>query len=179
MYTRLGEIGVALPNRAGTVLSISHSANLCDILGLKGVTITEANYPEVSVLDLPYPDGIFDFVLSDQVFEHIGGSPQRAIEECLRVLKPGGVMVHTTCFVMGYHGPGDYWRYTPEGLALLCQNASRVIEASGWGHPFVSLFTFLGFVWEPAPTARWHPMNWAATVRRPSYDYVVWVVAQK
>jgi SAM-dependent methyltransferase len=179
MYTRLREIGTTLPNRSGSVLSISHSTNLISLMGLKATSVTEANYPDVNILNLPYPDESFDFVLSDQVYEHIEGNPQQATDECLRVLKPGGIMVHTTCFNMGYHGPGDYWRYTPEGLAYLCRNASRVIEASGWGHPFVFLFTFFGFVWEPAPAAKWHPMNWAATVRRASYDYVVWVVAQK
>lgn len=178
MYVRLRELGSQLQKKQGDVLSISHSGNLAELMGIERVSFTEGNYPEVSILELPYKDGSFDFVFSDQVFEHIEGDPQQAIDECWRVLRPGGVMVHTTCFTMGYHGPGDFWRYTPEGLAYLCRSG-EVIEASGWGHPFVSWFTMVGFVWEPAPQARWHPVNWAATWRRPSYDYVVWVVARK
>jgi SAM-dependent methyltransferase len=146
---------------------------------LQPTTVTEANYPDVNILNLPYPDESFDFVLSDQVYEHIEGNPQQATDECLRVLRPGGIMVHTTCFTVPYHGPGDYWRYTPEGLAYLCRNASRVIEASGWGNPFVPLVTFLGLTRSPVPTSRWHPMNRLATYRRHSYDFMVWVVAQK
>ena len=179
MYTRLRELITQLDNRSGRVLAISHSANLIDILGIQATEIVEANYPDISIFQLPYDDNSFDFVLADQVLEHLEGNPQDAIDECQRVLKPGGYMLHTTCFVMGYHGPGDFWRYTPEGLALLARKFSNTIEASGWGHPFVSFFTFLGFVWEPIPVSSWHPITWAATARRRSYDYVVWLLAQK
>jgi SAM-dependent methyltransferase len=179
MYNRLRDLFKAVDPKGGSVLAISHSVNLCEVIGLTDITITEANYPECSLFCLPYADNTFDWVLSDQVFEHLEGNPQEAMDEALRVLKPGGYMVHTTCFLIPYHGPGDYWRYTPEGLFHLCRNATRVIESAGWGNPFVSMFTFLGFVWTPIPVTHWHPVNWFARYHRPSYDYVVWVAAQK
>ena len=179
MYVRLNELCRPLLPRTGAVLSISNSNLLSDVIGLENPTITEANYPAVSMLRLPYADNTFDWVVSDQVLEHIQGDPQVAIDEVLRVLKPGGYMVHTTCFLIPYHGPGDYWRYSPEGLAHLCRGTSRIVEASGWGNPFVSFFTFLGFDFALIPLTRWHPVTWCATYRWPSYDYVVWVVAQK
>ncbi len=43
---------------------------------------------------LPYPDGSFDLVLSNQVFEHVADYPA-AIGEIFRVLKPGGA-----CFLV-------------------------------------------------------------------------------
>jgi SAM-dependent methyltransferase len=180
MYLRLRAAANPLGPKTGQVLSISQSAFLCHVLELdSSVTIVEANYPDVSILQLPYADNTFDWVLSDQVLEHIKGDPQTAIDECLRVLKPGGHMVHTTCFLIPYHGPGDYWRYTAEGLSFLCRNAARVVESAGWGNPFIGLFTFLGFAFTPIPVSRWHPITWFALYHRPSYDYVVWVVAQK
>jgi SAM-dependent methyltransferase len=179
MYNRIRDLFRTVQPKTGAVLSISYSKHLCDIMGLENVRITEANYPEVSVLNLPFPDNTFDWVLSDQVFEHIEGDPQVAINESLRILKPGGIMVHTTCFLIPYHGPGDFWRYTPEGLAYLCRNASKVLASDGWGHPLVCLFTYLGFTWTLVPVARWHPLNWFARLHRPSYDYMVWVAAQK
>jgi SAM-dependent methyltransferase len=179
MYKRLEHIGRSLEVKTGSVLSISHSRHLAGVMGITATNVVEANYPEVSILDLPYPEGSFDFVLSDQVFEHIEGNPQRAIDESLRVLKPGGVLVHTTCFLTPYHGPGDFWRYTPEGLSLLCRSASRVISSEGWGHPLVPLLSFLNFTHTPVVTAAWHPMNWLARYRHASYDSLVWVVAQK
>jgi SAM-dependent methyltransferase len=42
---------------------------------------------------IPVPDASFDFVFSDQVFEHVLNQPL-AWQEIVRVLKPGGVSVH-------------------------------------------------------------------------------------
>ena len=45
-------------------------------------------------LDLPYDDGTFDFVIASEILEHV---PQddRAIDELIRVLKPGGRLAVT------------------------------------------------------------------------------------
>lgn len=42
---------------------------------------------------IPFPDGTFDFVFSDQVFEHVRDYAP-TISEIFRVLKPGGVSLH-------------------------------------------------------------------------------------
>jgi SAM-dependent methyltransferase len=42
---------------------------------------------------LPYDDGIFDAVFSDQVFEHVRNYPE-TIDELCRVMKPGGISLH-------------------------------------------------------------------------------------
>lgn len=42
---------------------------------------------------LPFDDGTFDFVLSDQVFEHVRNFPE-TLSEHRRILKPGGVGLH-------------------------------------------------------------------------------------
>src|SRR5688572_31467051 len=113
MYRRLTSIGDTLPFRTGRVLSISRSTNLVGLLGLRPSEIVEADYPAFNILSLELPSESFDFVLSDQVLEHIEGSPQQAIDECLRVLKPGGIAIHTTCFINPIHGsPKDFWRFT-------------------------------------------------------------------
>lgn len=44
-----------------------------------------------SVYDLPFTDGSFDAVFSHTMLEHLK-QPEKAIEEMLRVLKPGGVL---------------------------------------------------------------------------------------
>ena len=43
--------------------------------------------------NLPFEDGLFDLILSDQVFEHVLDQAH-AFRECHRVLKPGGVCIH-------------------------------------------------------------------------------------
>jgi len=50
----------------------------------QGVTLLQAD-----VQDLPFPDGSFDAVVSSLVFCSVA-APGRALEEVLRVLRPGG-----------------------------------------------------------------------------------------
>jgi SAM-dependent methyltransferase len=44
---------------------------------------------------IPYPDGSFDLVLADNVFEHLE-SPERVFKEVARVLRPGGLFLGKT-----------------------------------------------------------------------------------
>lgn len=65
------------------------------------------------------PDNSFDFIFSFDVFEHID-KPWLAASEIIRILKPGGVTVHSTLFAWRYHPcPIDYWRFTAPGLKSL------------------------------------------------------------
>ncbi|MGH1447871.1 MAG: class I SAM-dependent methyltransferase [Pseudomonadaceae bacterium] len=180
MYKRLGEVGQSLGRQAGKVLSISHSDVLIDVLGLQPTEVVNANYPEHNMLRLGFDDNSFDVVISDQVLEHLEGDPQRAIDECYRVLKPGGLVVHTTCFINPIHdAPGDYWRFTPQALELLHKNWSEVIEFGGWGN-----FDVWGLVrnharWIGIPHAKWHPLHRIATRNDPIWPIVTWVIARK
>ena len=51
-----------------------------------------ANFLQESVLSMPFPDNSFDFVISIGCLHHSGNLP-KAIEECARVLQPGGTMI--------------------------------------------------------------------------------------
>ena len=66
------------------VLSISHSERLGQLLGFTDEQITDVAYPDINILDLPFDDGEFDAVVSDQVLEHVEGDPQVAIDETFR-----------------------------------------------------------------------------------------------
>lgn len=165
---------------AGPALSISHSRHLLDIMGAPVTEISDANYPEANILRLPFADNTFGVVVSDQVYEHIDGLPSAAMQECLRVLKPGGWVLHTTCFFTAYHGPGDFWRFTPEGLeklARLC-GAQEAI-ARGCGHPVEFVGNLLGWTRLGVPKASWHPLRWFASLSRFQQSTTVWVLAQK
>lgn len=82
---------------------------------------------------IPFPDNSMDAVICIEVLEHVA-NPFQAAAELYRVLKPGGVLMLTTPFLLGYHGktrqPGqtdshshgaypDFWRFTHEGLYQL------------------------------------------------------------
>jgi SAM-dependent methyltransferase len=68
------------------------------------------NVTEVgSVLQLPYRDGVFDEVFGANILEHMG-NPMAFLQECVRVLRPGGklVMVTDHAGYIGYQFVG--WR---------------------------------------------------------------------
>lgn len=168
------------PAHSGRVLSISGSDRLCGVLGLGTCPTVKADYPQHNILSLPFREGEFDYVVSDQVIEHVEGDPRVAIEETRRVLKPGGLAIHTTVLLYPVHGaPGDFWRFTPYGLRLLCGSFSEIVDAGGWGNRYFSLVESLELQFDGIPEARWHPMHMLATFNDERYPVVTWVVARK
>lgn len=180
MYEHLQNVGETLSNREGDVLTISRSKNLCALLNVKPRSIVEANYPDHSLLSLKFPDESFDFVFSDQVLEHVKGDPQKAFDESWRVLRPGGIVLHTTCFINPIHeAPNDYWRFTPEGLTLLARKFPRILDCGGWGNLDTWLLVRDGLRFDGVPHAKWHPIHRIATYNDPEWPIVTWVLAQK
>jgi len=65
-----------------------------------------------SAYKVPAPDGIADAVILSQVIEHLE-TPLRAIRECHRLLKSGGLMFLSFPFLYPVHAePRDFLRYT-------------------------------------------------------------------
>lgn len=182
MYQRLAGCvpPLGLPTAKGSVLSISGSALLGQVLGISPAIMVDASYPDYNVLNLSFPDERFDLVLFDQVLEHVEGNPQDAIDEIYRVLKPGGLLICGTVLVYPIHAyPSDFWRFTPEGLKLLCSDFSEIVEYGGWGNMYVWFLAWLGLHQEPVPLCRWHPIHKVASFNDPNWKIVTWVVARK
>lgn len=78
---------------------------------------------------LKFDDNSFDFVLSSQVLEHVKDVDQY-MGECLRVLKPGGILLLSTHGTWQFHAsPYDYNRWTCMGLAYLLERTGfEVVE---------------------------------------------------
>lgn len=91
--------------------------------------------------ELPLRDKSVDVVLLMQVLEHIA-APARVLGECRRVLRPGGHLCLTAPQYWITHGhPGDYYRYTRQGLVHLCEQADlRVVEAWAVGGAALVVF---------------------------------------
>lgn len=68
-------------------------------------------------------------VICAELFEHLK-CPRCAAEEVFGVLKPGGIAIVTTLFRFPIHDhPGDYYRFTPAGLAeVLTEIGEAVIS---------------------------------------------------
>jgi SAM-dependent methyltransferase len=56
------------------------------------------------------------------VLEHVP-DPITATRNLLQLLRPGGHLIVNTPFLVRIHGsPGDFWRFTPDGMRLLLRN---------------------------------------------------------
>lgn len=55
------------------------------------------NVIKADMLDLPFPDCSFDGVLSQCAF-YVSGNPRKAMDEAMRVLKPGGMLILSDVF---------------------------------------------------------------------------------
>jgi len=68
---------------------------------------------------LPFKKDSFGLVWLEAALEHLP-DPNRAVLEIGRVMKPGAFLYVEIPFMQGYHAdPGDYQRYTVEGLGRL------------------------------------------------------------
>ena len=81
---------------------------------------------------IPVDDARFDFILFNQVMEHLP-EPARALQELHRVLKPGGRMIYSgPLYYEEHEQPYDFYRYTRFGLRHLMTSAGFVVERLDW-----------------------------------------------
>jgi SAM-dependent methyltransferase len=162
------------------LLAIGGSTSFAHYISLGKADITAADYPEINMLSLPMGDNQFDVVVSDQVLEHVEGDPFTAVRESIRVAKPGGYIVHTTCFFNAIHpAPRDFWRFTPDALNLMCNGIADPIEVNGWGNLALLPVTRLGLRFRPVPDSWWHPLHWVSVRNNPLWPVTTWIVARK
>ena len=77
---------------------------------------------------LPAASESVDAVLSTQVLEHVD-DPRLYLSEAFRVLRPGGRLLLSTHGAFVWHpDPGDYWRWTSEGLRRAVHDAGFEVE---------------------------------------------------
>lgn len=105
---------------------------------------------QADILSLPYDDQSFDVVMAAHVLEHLP-DPQRAVDEMVRVLKPGGMVflcvTRPSLFGALVQLLWRTWAITEQqGVAWL--HASQLVDV---GHQRVRLGSFAGF----ASTAFW------------------------
>jgi SAM-dependent methyltransferase len=81
---------------------------------------------------LPVEDGSIDAVLSTEVLEHVE-DPRTYLDECFRVIRPGGRMLLSTPGIFVWHpDPVDYWRWTSQGLRFEIERAGfEVVHFEG------------------------------------------------
>lgn len=92
-------------------------------IGPKIINFDICDYPNVDIVgdgySLPFKDKSFRAVLLRTVLEHIEDVP-KLLSEVSRVLDSRGIVYVEAPFIFNYHSsPGDYYRWTMEGLKSL------------------------------------------------------------
>ena len=95
--------------------------------------------------DLPFSDNQFDHVLCLAVLEHTK-RPWIAVQEIIRVTKPGGFIRIDWPFLQPVHGyPHHFFNATPKGVVSQFEDQCDIIksEVRPWQHPIFTLFWML------------------------------------
>lgn len=118
-------------------------------------------YPEVDIMQTPYPDERWDISVADQVLEHVR-LPWIAADELYRITKMGGLCVVATPFLHPIHNcPNDYWRFAPDGYRVLFpEDKWDYITLDMWGRR-EAIQNLYASPMSRGMTGEWIPMNQA------------------
>jgi SAM-dependent methyltransferase len=89
------------------------------------------------IIDIPEPDQSFDVILCSEVFEHVP-DPTKALDEFMRLLKPGGKLILTAPFASlvhfaPYHYCTGFSRYWYEYHLARCEfEIEELIPNGDW-----------------------------------------------
>ncbi len=82
--------------------------------------------------EIPVEDARYDFVLFNQVMEHLP-DPRLVLKELFRVMKPGARLIYSgPLFYEEHEQPYDFFRYTSLGVRLLFQEAGFAVQRLDW-----------------------------------------------
>ena len=168
-------------NVDGVNLSISNSQHLIKSLGFHGAVV-DCSYPEYDLCDLKQPDSTYDSIVSDMVLEHLYGDPFDALKHSYRVLKPGGIVVHTTCFLHGFHPkPFDHWRFTTQGLTRLAEASGfEVLNVGSHGNRFMNWAFRSKWIWKiKVSESKINPLRKVLIRNNLDLPIYVWIIGRK
>ena len=132
-------------------------------------------YPGYDVCEGPLAQEQFDLVIAEQVFEHVL-RPDLAAANMHQMLRPGGVFVISTPFLLKVHGaPLDLYRWTERGMRQLLETAGfTVMATASWGNReclFADMTPDLDWTWYDPQRHSLH--------NELQFPIVVWSFAEK
>jgi SAM-dependent methyltransferase len=135
-------------------------------------SFSETQYPEFDICAEAL-DRQFDLIIADQVFEHLPW-PNRAGRNVFKMLRPGGVFLIATPFLVRVHNvPIDCSRWTEQGLSYLLQDCGfreQDIQTDSWGNRACL----------HANLKKWRRFGWFRSLaNEPNFPLVVWAFASK
>ena len=114
-------------DKQSDILNIGAGGEVSTVLAQAGVKATSVDVDPARQPDIVagledmrrFSDATAGAIFCIEVLEHVP-RPHVAVSEIYRVLRPGGLLVGSTPFLLGIHdGPNDYFRFTRHGLAYL------------------------------------------------------------
>jgi SAM-dependent methyltransferase len=146
---------------------------------MKDVDFYNLKYPEYDIQNLKHiPDESVDVFYSEMILEHIE-NPQAAIDESYRILKKGGVAIHTTVFIMPYHpSPLDLHRFSPEQLRRM-HKAYSTVYTGGYGNWRSILTVLLRLTRFPVKYPTGNPLSWLIKGNNEKYYLTTYSIAVK
>jgi len=163
-------------------LNIDNHTTLEKILCRKWpeMEITKTSFLQYDVQSLhQFVDESFDIVFSQNVLEHIP-KPWLAAKEMNRVLKRGGIGIHTACAYnprKNHAAYKDYYRFLPDGLAELFEGVNIWIKES-WGNKQALIYN-LTFEDKPGMLSSSTFFENLAIKNDVNYPWHTWVIFQK
>lgn len=110
--------------------------------------LTLGHKPDIvgDALFMPFATNSVDNIILVEVLEHIS-KPDMIIEECFRVLKPGGILVGSTRFILYEHAaPYDYHRFTADSLTYKLHDFNQ-IQVNKLGNKFQAIMDLISEKW--------------------------------
>lgn len=118
-----------------------------NITNLTVVNLDPTAHPDILVdaSMIPVADASFDAALCFNLLEHVP-VPNLIVAEISRVLKPGGICLLETPFLVNVHGyPNDYFRFTSSALEDLVKRSGLVVASTTalGGGPFLAALSII------------------------------------
>eukprot|EP00238_Polyblepharides_amylifera_P009790 CAMPEP_0196581110 /NCGR_PEP_ID=MMETSP1081-20130531/32454_1 /TAXON_ID=36882 /ORGANISM="Pyramimonas amylifera, Strain CCMP720" /LENGTH=380 /DNA_ID=CAMNT_0041901215 /DNA_START=66 /DNA_END=1208 /DNA_ORIENTATION=- len=158
----------------GDVLGVS-GEQLFDSFNFQKSRFTMVDYPVADCHNLPFGNDIFDYVVVQQVLEHVPHY-QTCIHEFRRVLKPGGHILFASPATWPLHpAPRDYWRFMPDSIPVMFKCFSRIILQGHQGNAD-GVRALLD-----APNSRSNPKLVQAVLKENDFVWsmFIWAIVQK
>jgi SAM-dependent methyltransferase len=157
----------SLPGKSLSVLEISPGPRATwKDLGFRSYRAVE--YPQFDI-SAAVLDESFDIIIADNVFEHLR-HPYRAARNVRAMLKPSGTLLIATPFLIKVHlHPGDYTRWTGEGLKAFLEDCGFTADVRTWGNRKAASANF----------DKWLAYGWKRDLKdEPDYPLHVWGYAR-
>jgi SAM-dependent methyltransferase len=123
-----------------------------------------AEFEVADVVDLPFPDGAFDLVVSFETIEHVA-DPERVLDEMRRVLAGDGLLVISTPNKHEYLVENEFHvrEFTHEEFLALLSERFATVEAL-LQHNWMLSAVLSGELAGDGTGERWHPLEVAKVV---------------